>query len=183
MPNYGVSEYPNTFKRQANFPLDQSSVFYSYTEAEEYAKSNPIAYNGQIIAVSTDDSIGVYVLYPSTKSGYSFDLLELNGTTSYGNWYVDTSEGTNVTLNTDLMLPIEADKYKVLVDNEVEIDSTELTEDIQLPLTNIQNNNIKVVFQKTTDTTTLDILTLELIKTCEFSNTIIGVLKIVTEDI
>ena len=183
MPNYGVSEYPNTFKRQANFPLDQSSVFYSYAEAEEYAKSNAIAYNGQIIAVSTDDSIGVYILYPSAKSDYNFDLLELNGTTPYGNWYVDTSEGTTVSLNIDLMLPIKADKYKVLVDDEVEINSTDLSEDIQLPLTNIQNNNVKIIFQKTTDTATIDILTLELIKTCNFSSYIIGVLKIVTEDI
>lgn len=60
-----LTEYPNSFKRQGSFPLEAYSVFYAITDAEgavttsaldaakDYAKNNPIAYVGQILAVVT----------------------------------------------------------------------------------------------------------------------------------
>lgn len=60
-----LTEYPNSFKRQGSFPLEAYSVFYAVTNAEgvvttsaldaakDYAKNNPIAYVGQILAVVT----------------------------------------------------------------------------------------------------------------------------------
>ncbi len=41
-----ITEYPNSFKRQGAFPLERYSIFNTLTEAEAYAKSNPIAYVG-----------------------------------------------------------------------------------------------------------------------------------------
>jgi hypothetical protein len=60
-----LTEYPNSFKRQGSFPLEAYSVFYAITDesgavtttaldaAKDYAKNNPIAYVGQILAVVT----------------------------------------------------------------------------------------------------------------------------------
>ena len=40
MSNYGITEYPNTFKRQGSFPLDKSSKFDNLDEAIEYVPTN-----------------------------------------------------------------------------------------------------------------------------------------------
>lgn len=50
-----LTEYPNSFKRQGSFPLEAYSVFSSLEAAETYAKSNPIAYVGQPLAVTLID--------------------------------------------------------------------------------------------------------------------------------
>ena len=48
----GVSwEVPALVQRLVGGPLDKSSVFFSYDDAAEYAKNNPVAYPGQIVAV------------------------------------------------------------------------------------------------------------------------------------
>ena len=57
-----LTEYPNSFKRQGCFPLEAYSVFYSVTEAEDYAKNNPIAYVGQILSVVTEDEARAYII-------------------------------------------------------------------------------------------------------------------------
>ena len=44
-------EVPALVQRLVGGPLDKSSVFFSYDDAVEYAKNNPVAYPGQIIAV------------------------------------------------------------------------------------------------------------------------------------
>ena len=59
--SFGITEYPNTFKRQGSFPLDKYSVFNSLTDATEYAESNKIAYEGQIISVVENDSVNAYI--------------------------------------------------------------------------------------------------------------------------
>lgn len=55
-------EFPLSMARQDAFPLDKNSVFYSLSDAEDYAKNNPIAYPGQPIAVVDEavDSVKVY---------------------------------------------------------------------------------------------------------------------------
>ena len=59
-----ITEYPNTFKRQGAFPLEQYSVFSSLDAAKDYAKNNSIAYVGQEIAVvnSLSNSVTMYVI-------------------------------------------------------------------------------------------------------------------------
>lgn len=55
-----ITEYPNSFKRQGAFPLERYSVFNTLTEAEAYAKSNSIAYVGQIITVVDAGGTSIY---------------------------------------------------------------------------------------------------------------------------
>jgi hypothetical protein len=57
-----LTEYPNSFKRQGAFPLEAYSVFYSMTDAEAYASSNPIAYVGQTLAVVTANTLNASVV-------------------------------------------------------------------------------------------------------------------------
>lgn len=49
--DFSYMEFPLSISRQDGFPLDKYSVFYSQAEAEEYAKSSPLAYPTQVIGV------------------------------------------------------------------------------------------------------------------------------------
>ena len=49
--NFAFMEFPLSMSRQDAFPLDKTSVYYSYEEAESYAQESPLAYVGQQIAV------------------------------------------------------------------------------------------------------------------------------------
>lgn len=49
--SFSKMEFPLGMKRQDAFPLDDSSIFYSMSDAQTYAQSNPTAYVGQVIAV------------------------------------------------------------------------------------------------------------------------------------
>ena len=78
-----LTEYPNSFKRQGSFPLEAYSVFYDITNdegavvtsaldaAKDYAKNNPIAYVGQIIAVIEDTVVGEETV--KTATAYVID--------------------------------------------------------------------------------------------------------------
>lgn len=55
-----ITEYPNSFKRQGAFPLERYSIFNTLDEAKTYAKSNPIAYVGQIITVVDAGGTSIY---------------------------------------------------------------------------------------------------------------------------
>lgn len=74
--NHGVTEYPNTFKRQGDFPLDKTSIFNSYEDAANYAATSPIAYGGQIIGVknTSNDNYTAYILQPSKDVGHNYTL-------------------------------------------------------------------------------------------------------------
>ena len=58
--SHSFMEFPLAMKRQGAFPLDENSVFYSMSEAQTYATSNPTAYVGQVISVVAD---GVSTIY------------------------------------------------------------------------------------------------------------------------
>lgn len=61
-----ITEYPNTFKRQGAFSLEEFEVFNSLTAAQTYAASNPVAYIGQkIVVVETDESGAITVSHYS----------------------------------------------------------------------------------------------------------------------
>lgn len=57
-----LTEYPNSFKRQGAFPLEAYEVFNSIEDAENYARTNLIAYVGQKIVVSTETTTTFYVI-------------------------------------------------------------------------------------------------------------------------
>lgn len=48
---YSFMEFPLSISRQSSFPLDRYSVFYTLSEAQDYASNNPLSYPGQVIAV------------------------------------------------------------------------------------------------------------------------------------
>ena len=53
-------DLPVYLNRQNPIPLDGTSIYNSYAEAEAYAKGDPKAYPGQIISVVTDTEVKVY---------------------------------------------------------------------------------------------------------------------------
>ena len=50
--SFAFMEFPLSMSRQDAFPLDKNSVFYSMSDAQTYAQTNPTAYVGQVIAVA-----------------------------------------------------------------------------------------------------------------------------------
>ena len=48
--SFAFMEFPLSMSRQDAFPLDKNSVFYSMSDAQTYAQTNPTAYVGQVIA-------------------------------------------------------------------------------------------------------------------------------------
>lgn len=53
-------EFPLAMKRQDAFALDPTSVWASLEEAQNYAKTNPTAYVGQVMAVVEAGASTVY---------------------------------------------------------------------------------------------------------------------------
>lgn len=49
--NSAFMEFPMAFSRQDSFPLDKTSQYGSYVEAQTYAQTSPLAYVGQVLSV------------------------------------------------------------------------------------------------------------------------------------
>lgn len=82
-----LTEYPNSFKRQGAFPLESFSVFYSMTEAETYASTNPVAYVGQNIVVVNGNEVDMYLIVSTAGT-----LKKLASTTASGDLASDVSK-------------------------------------------------------------------------------------------
>lgn len=63
-----LTTYPNSFSRQEPTPLEAHSLFTSKTDAENYAKNDPVAYVGQIVVVidATNKVCTPYVISDTT---------------------------------------------------------------------------------------------------------------------
>lgn len=84
-----ISEYPNAFKRQGNFPLDLYSLFNTkgsttstdLNTAEGYAQKSGVAYTGQIVTVSdqssSDPQPRAYLVRNTAKNSSYLDELAL----------------------------------------------------------------------------------------------------------
>lgn len=72
-----VLDWPKPFERKMPYPLDSTSIFSSYTDAEAYAKGDGsdsgklggAAYVGQIITVYEDSKVNVYAIQEDRKLG------------------------------------------------------------------------------------------------------------------
>lgn len=64
-----VANNTNATNRLNPVPIDKSSIFNSFATASEYALNSGVAYEGQVIAVTEDNSTKVYVLDSSVASG------------------------------------------------------------------------------------------------------------------
>lgn len=49
--DFAFMEFPMAFTRQDSFPLDKTSQYGSYAEAQTYAQTSPLAYVGQVLSV------------------------------------------------------------------------------------------------------------------------------------
>lgn len=70
-----------SINRTNPLPLDANSVFETLTDAENYAKTNALAYPGQVITVVDETSVAVYVIVATGASG---SLNKLASTTASG---------------------------------------------------------------------------------------------------
>ena len=58
--SFASMEFPMAFSRQDGFPLDKTSVYGSYEKAHTYAKTSPLAYVGQVLAVVENGNSTTY---------------------------------------------------------------------------------------------------------------------------
>ena len=159
--NFGITEYPNTFKRQGSFPLDNSSVFKSLNDATEYANSNPIAYEGQIKSVIDNDTINVYILKSSDDVNTNFKLSnissnELNNTiidmtnlikSKIGLWTISKNNGTDAYLDFDILYSMEADSYEVYYNDELVSERLSLTDEFITDLNHFKDDSILITLK------------------------------------
>lgn len=59
--DFSYMEFPLSISRQDGFPLDKQSLWFDKEEAESYAKTSPLAYPGQYIAVVDEEQSKVDV--------------------------------------------------------------------------------------------------------------------------
>ena len=71
--SFAFMEFPLSMSRQDAFPLDKNSVFYSMSDAQTYAQTNPTAYVGQVIAVVEE---GVSTVYQIKNAAGELEALE-----------------------------------------------------------------------------------------------------------
>lgn len=70
-----------SINRTNPLPLDANSVFETLTDAENYAKTNALAYPGQVITVVDETAVAVYVI---VATGVTGSLNKLASTTASG---------------------------------------------------------------------------------------------------
>ena len=80
---------PLAIRRGNPFPIDEYAVWYDYTELETYAKSNPVAYVGQIVTLVNEESSTVEAYMIQNTAG---NLLKLASTTASGDLTEDVLE-------------------------------------------------------------------------------------------
>ena len=61
-------EFPLSFVRQYDGPLDASAVFSTLFDLNTYVSSDPTAYAGQVVSVSTGVDAGVYIISENVDS-------------------------------------------------------------------------------------------------------------------
>lgn len=121
--NYkSFKEYPGPIKRQGPFNIDTTAMYTSAEEALNYAKTNPAAYDGQILTVCEKQSDG------STKLSY-FGIKNYAKTTTDGTITVEPQLVEIPTADSiqDAISAVSAVKYKGTIAATLEGDSTEPT--------------------------------------------------------
>jgi hypothetical protein len=66
----GINQVGNSYQRKSAVPLDYYSIFTSFSDAQIYARTNPVAYVGQIITVIDKE----------TKVVTNYTIVDTNGT-------------------------------------------------------------------------------------------------------
>ena len=63
---FAKMEFPLAMQRQDAFALDPTSVWPSLAEAQNYAKTNPTSYIGQVLSVVVDGVATTYTIVDAT---------------------------------------------------------------------------------------------------------------------
>ncbi len=69
-----IMDWTNALTRLSGVPLDITEVYNSYADAVNYAATNPVAYEGQLIAVTENGDTTVYVITPKSQGTYNIDV-------------------------------------------------------------------------------------------------------------
>ena len=62
-----IMDWTNALTRLSGVPVDITEVYDSYDKAVEYAATNPVAYEGQLITVTENGDTTVYVITPAVQ--------------------------------------------------------------------------------------------------------------------
>ena len=151
---YGITEYPNTFKRQGSFPLDNSTVFDSLNKAIEYAKSNPIAYEGQVITVTENNDVIAYSLKKSAILETNYELVMISSrdtdliNTKVGTWSVSKiSNSSEAHLDFDILYPIVADSYQIFFNDFSISEILPLSDEFITDMENFNDDSMLITFK------------------------------------
>lgn len=165
MGSFGITEYPNTFKRQESFPLDGSSVFASLEEANNYAKNSKIAYAGQVVSVLDENGIvRIYFLQASEFNGFDLKELTFNNYATdnvIGSWGAISTPDTNfVEIAVELYYPLEVNCYTIISDDTAINSTYDITSPAQIDISYLINNSLTFIFKyKDNNGKEIDILT------------------------
>ena len=157
--SYGITEYPNTFKRQGSFPLDKTNVFNSLIEANEYAESSKIAYEGQVISVIDSGDVNVYVLKKNddvtknfklvhisvSSSGTNDNIIDMNNliNSKVGIWSITEKSNTNdAILDFDIFYGLDANMFEVYYNDELVSNKLALSDEFITNLNNFIDDSI-----------------------------------------
>lgn len=66
-----IMDWTNALTRLSGVPVDITEVYNSYDKAVEYAATNPVAYEGQLITVTENGDTTVYVITPAVQGKYT----------------------------------------------------------------------------------------------------------------
>ena len=69
-------DFGNSIIRGNGVPLDITSVYDSFDKAVVYAATNPVAYEGQLVAVTENNETIVYVISPASQDKKIIDEVE-----------------------------------------------------------------------------------------------------------
>lgn len=170
--SYGVTEYPNTFKRQGSFPLDKYSKFDSLNEANEYAANNPVAYSGQIISVEENNNVDIYKLVKNINAGTGYILTPIDSFSDesinnilsnvyetldekIGLWTMKLNDNNQLVLDFDIFHSLESNSFSVYVNESLIYEKIKIGNDCNFPLNDgsslsdfIENsiNNMYLIF-------------------------------------
>lgn len=138
--SYGITEYPNTFKRQDSFPLDSTSVFNNMESALEYvSKSNSTAYAGQIISIKNETTYDIYVVQIINDTKVLVNIIpNVLDYLKYkvGNYCLyNRISNLNTEFSFDINYPLKASYYSVYLNESEE------------PIIDLNNNSIFTIGQ------------------------------------
>ena len=142
--SYGITEQTNSIKRLADFPIDESSVFNTYNEAEEYAKNDLTAYDTQIIGIKESGEL-YQVKNKSLVPLQSKSISDL--TNCFGRWNITLlNNSKQAKFNLDIFYPLDVDSYQLFKD-DISLNSvTDFDDDcfVDTSIFNEKNLNIKL---------------------------------------